>query len=176
MHHEFCPKCGSRLVPRAAGDDGDVPYCEQCGQYWFDSFACCVIILLANECGEVCLLRQSYLSSRYMTYVAGFIKPGESAEEAAAREVKEETGIETGRLDYAGTYWFADREQLMHGFVAFVPKQNFICSQEVDEARWVPDAEATSLMFPERPGNTQHPIFRRYLELKKERQAARSGT
>lgn len=165
MHYKYCPECGEKLTDKPAGDDGNVPYCEACQKYWFDSFASCVIMLVANEYKEIAMLKQSYLSGEHWTYVAGYIKPGENAEETAIREIEEELGLKTERLEYAGTYWFQKREQLMHGFVAFTKKADFKLSQEVDDAIWVPFDKAPTKMFPERPGNTQYPIYRKYLEI-----------
>ncbi len=164
MHYNFCPICGGRLVDRQAGDDGAVPFCENCDKFWFDSFASCVIVMVVNEFHEIAMLQQSYLSTEHKTFVAGFMVPGETAEQTAIREVKEELGLDVERLEYAGTHWFADREQLMHAFIGHVKKQSFTLSQEVDGAAWVPVAEAEQQMFPKRPGNTQHYILRRYME------------
>lgn len=127
MRYLYCPKCGTKLIGKAAGDDGDVPFCTSCNRYWFDRFSCCVIVLVANEYDELAMIRQYRLSERYWTYVAGFITPGETAEEAARREVKEELGLELDRLEYGGTYWFADHEQLMHGFIGFTRKKILYC-------------------------------------------------
>ena len=165
MKYIYCPKCGKKLGLKEAGDDGLVPYCTECNQYWFDSFASCVIILVANEYGEMALLTQNYISSVFWTFVAGFIKPGENAEECALREVKEELGLDIERLEYSGTYWFALREQLMHGYIGFVKKKEFEKSIEVDKAIWVPKEDAPKYMFPDINGNTQHILYRKYLDL-----------
>ena len=164
MRYIYCPHCGTKLVQRAAGDDGEVPFCENCSKYWFDSFSSVTIVMVVNEQNEIAMLKQNYLSDTYWTYVAGFIKPGENAEGTAVREVKEELGLDIERLEYAGTYWFSDREQLMHGFIGHTKKADFILSSEVNEAAWVPAKEAPARMFPERPGNTQHPIYRQYMK------------
>ena len=165
MRYLYCPKCGTKLIGKAAGDDGDVPFCTSCNRYWFDRFSCCVIVLVANEYNELAMIRQYRLSERYWTYVAGFIIPGETAEEAARREVKEELGLELNRLEYGGTYWFADHEQLMHRFIGFTRKKDFVLSSEVNEAEWVPASEALSKMFPARPRNTLQPLFHKYEEI-----------
>jgi len=46
MHYKYCPECGNKLIDKLAGDDGMVPYCGTCGQYWFDTFGSCVIVLV----------------------------------------------------------------------------------------------------------------------------------
>ena len=166
MHYKYCPECGAKLIDKAAGDDGRVPFCESCQSFWFDGFSSCVIVLTYNELDEIALSRQSYLSKDYATLTSGYITPGENAEEAAIREVKEELGIDVEKLEYAGTYWFAPRGQLMHGFIAYAPKRELKISQELDSAQWVPALEAPKYMIPDRPGNTLHKIYRRFLALR----------
>ena len=78
MRYKYCPECGFCLFDREAGDDGAVPYCDRCKRYWFDSFSCCVIVMVVNEFNEIALLRQSYISDEYQTFVAGFMTPGDS--------------------------------------------------------------------------------------------------
>lgn len=163
MHYKYCPECGEKLINKQAGDDGAVPYCGNCERYWFDSFASCVIVMVVNECHEIAMLHQSYISDEHETFVAGFMTPGETAEEAAVREVKEELGLDVMKLEYAGTHWFDKREQLMHAFIGHVEKKPFLLSSEVDGASWVGLDEAPERMFPDRPGNTQHILYRQYL-------------
>ena len=163
MRFSYCPNCGAKLIEKKAGDDGAVPFCEACDKYWFDSFASCSIIMVVNDENEIALLKQSYLSDQYWTFVAGFIKPGENAEETAIREVKEELGLDVVRLEYAGTYWFDLRDQFMHGFIGYTKKAGFQLSSEVNEAIWVPAENAPEKMFPKRPGNTQYPIYEQYM-------------
>lgn len=122
MHYHYCPQCGTKLTDKQAGDDGQVPFCTQCGKYWFDTFASCIIILLCNEENEVVLCKQNHLSNRYETITSGFITPGETAEHAAYREVQEELGLTVDKLLYEGTYWFGSGDMLMHGYIGFVKK------------------------------------------------------
>ena len=164
MHYIYCPFCGTKLTEIQCGDDGMVPYCKPCDKRWFDSFESCVIVLTYNEYDEVVLCRQGYLSDKYTSVTAGFITPGETAEECAIREVKEEIGLDLETLEYVGTYWFAKREQLMHGFIGFSPKKELTLSGEIDSAEWVPALEAPKTMFPAMPGSALHAIYHRFLE------------
>lgn len=163
MHYKYCPECGSKLTDKKAGDDGNVPYCELCRKYWFDSFGSCVIVLVANEYNEIALLKQNYMSTEYMSFVSGYITPWETAEDTAMREVKEELGIEIERIEYAGTHWFGTKDLLMHGFIGYAKKQDFVLSDEVDMAIWVPALEIVDKIFPEQPGNSMYPLYRQYL-------------
>lgn len=162
MHFQFCPICGSKLILKEAGDDGMVPYCEPCAKMWFDMFSSCIIALVANEYHEIALLRQPSLSDRGV-FVSGYITPGESAEDAAVREIKEELGLDVEKLESTGTFWFKKRGQLMHGFIANVRKQKLICSSEIESVSWVPAEKAPEIMFEDWNGNRAWDIYRTYM-------------
>lgn len=81
-------------------------------------FYSCIIILLCNEQDEVVLCKQPHLSQEYESITSGFIMPGETAEETAHREVREELGLTLDRMIPEGTYWFSKGQMLMHGFWA----------------------------------------------------------
>ena len=148
MRFQFCPHCGSRTVPREIGDEGLVPWCDSCKIPLFPMFSTCIIALAVNEEGEVALLRQGYLSSQYHVLVSGYMKPGESAEVCAAREIREELGLEVSRLVLTGTYWLEKKDMLMIGFLARVQKKDFRLSQEVDQAVWLDPQQALTLLHP----------------------------
>ena len=166
MRYKYCPECGTKLTEIQAGDDGMVPYCVPCVKRWFDSFHSCVIVLVYNENDEIALSRQGYLSRQYATLTSGFITPGETAEECALREVKEELGLELESLEYTGTYWFGMRDQLMHGFNGFAHKQELVLSEEIDSAEWIPALEAPGIMFPGRPGVAIYEVYHKYLKMR----------
>lgn len=164
MRYLYCPECGKKLTARAAGDDGEVSYCDACETYWFDSFKSCAIVMIYNEKNEIVLCKQNYLSDVYMTFTSGYMQPGETAEETAIREVKEELGIDAENLTYTGTYWFGKNDMLMHGFIAYSPKCDFVLSSEVDEAKWVSSQKVPEMIFPEVPGNAMWELYRYYLK------------
>lgn len=136
MKFTYCPRCGSKLVKKEIGDEGLVPYCEQCRIPLFDLPETCTITLALNEYGEVALLRQGYVSQTSYVCVAGHIKTGENAEETAMREVEEEIGLKTESISYIGSYYHAKSDLLMLGFLAKVKKAELCISCEVDRADW----------------------------------------
>lgn len=139
----FCPVCGNKLIMREIGDEGEIPYCDKCGQPYFNNPSVCVICLVVNEYNEVAMIRQGYVcrDDRYIC-VAGYVTIGERAEEAAAREVAEELGVEVLSIRYLNSYPFDRKDMLMLGFAVNVRKSGFKLSGEVDEARWFPFEEA----------------------------------
>ena len=104
------------------------------------------------------------MSDQYTSFTSGYMVPGETAEEAAVREVKEELGLNIQTLEYAGTYWFAKNEQLMHGFLAYVPKSELVLSDEIDSAEWTPAEEVPKTLFPDATGNAAYAIYKMFKE------------
>lgn len=141
MRFVYCPQCGARLIPRTLGDEGDVPWCENCSRPFFDMFASCIITAVVNELGEVALIREARNPSREVL-VAGYIKPGESAEDTARREVQEELGLTAGEVTSLWTRYHPRGDQLMHAFITHVRKADFHPSSELHSAAWVPLREA----------------------------------
>jgi len=165
MNFTYCPHCGTKLIPKEIGDEGIVPYCETCRLPLFPMFASCVIVLVTNERDEIALLRQGYISHQYHNLVSGYIKPGETAEETARREVEEEIGIRLQDLEFAGTWWFGKKDMLMIGFVARAKAASLHLSGEVDGASWVPAEEALGKVHPE--GSVSHALVSYYLQNKR---------
>lgn len=159
MTFQYCPECGTKLASRRIGDEGEVPYCEVCKRPWFDMFSTCIIALVINEQGEAALLRQDYISDHYYNLVSGYMKPGETAEETARREIQEEIGVTVTELLPAGTYWFGKKDMLMIGFIATAEKKNLVLSSEVDSAVWVPVEKALFLVHPK--GSISHTLVER---------------
>jgi NAD+ diphosphatase len=164
MRFVYCPQCGDRLTSRALGDEGPTPYCVRCTKPFFDVPRPCVLVAVLNEVGEVALLKQSYISETHRVLVAGLIKPDETAEEAAAREVEEETGQNVQSVRYVASYGHPRADALMLGFVARVEKREFCLSCEVDEAAWFPIEDARGLLKPGSIGQKLFSAVRQLIE------------
>lgn len=146
MHFSFCPHCGTKLIGKEIGDEGIIPYCENCSVPLWDMFTTSIIAAVVNEYGEVALLRQNYVSETKYVCVAGIMKLGESAEDTVVREVKEEIGQDVEKLEFVRSYPYEKREMLMLGYKATVKKKEFRLSREVDSAEWIKFEKALSLL------------------------------
>ena len=144
MHFKYCPHCGTKAIMKEIGDEGEIPYCDSCKIPLWDMFSTCIICAVVNEQREVALLRQDYVSTTSYVCVAGVMKLGESAEETARREVKEEIGLDVEALQFINTYPYDKKEMLMIGFKACVKKAEFKLSGEVDSVKWFSFEEALS--------------------------------
>ena len=142
MKFIYCPRCGKKLIEKTTGDEGLVPFCEDCQKFFFEIPEPCVIICVFNEQGEVALIRQEYVSKEHYVCVAGHIKIGEDSYESAKREVEEEIGIPVKEMFHIKDYAYGSKELLMIGYVAFVEKKPFQLSEEVDSAVWFSMEEA----------------------------------
>ena len=138
MRFTYCPHCGTKLVLKEIGDEGLIPFCEKCSIPLWDTFTTCIICVVTNEKREAALLRQDYVSTGSYVCVAGVMKLGETAEDAAVREVSEELGLSVEKLTYVKSYPYEKKEMLMLGYHAEVKKTDFLLSGEVDSAEWVP--------------------------------------
>ncbi|MBQ8920831.1 MAG: NUDIX domain-containing protein [Oscillospiraceae bacterium] len=150
MHFAYCPHCGRKTAEMQMGDDGAVPYCGDCQIPLFDMFSTCVLSVIRNRAGQIALIRQSYGQQTYFVGVAGYMKPGETAEEAAIRELHEEIGaaVLPEQIRFAFSRWHDPKGQLMLCFCADAEQAEFQCSQEVSEARWFSPEEALAAVRP----------------------------
>lgn len=145
MQFTFCPDCGGRLIKKSIGDEGEIPFCESCGRPWFSFSYPCVICLLTDGAGNYALIRQTYATKNYVC-VAGFIKEQETAEQTAAREICEETGLEVLSMRYVGSYYYPKHDNLMIGYLCTVEHGEFRLSGEVKTAGWFTLEEARELL------------------------------
>ncbi|MFD1217876.1 NAD(+) diphosphatase [Microbulbifer celer] len=133
LDHRFCGRCGGETDyhPR---DRARV--CHRCEFTVYPRISPCVIMLVTR--GDECLLaRHTYHRHGLYTALAGFMEPGESAEQALAREVKEEVGLDVGGLRYVGSQSWPFPGQLMIGFHAEVRAGELrLEEEEIAEARW----------------------------------------
>lgn len=103
MYFQYCPKCRAKLPKAKAG--GRLLNCQECGFIFYFAPATGVDAVLANKKGEILLAKRTFAPKKgYWDLPGGFIEFGESAEEAIAREIKEELGIKLGALHYLGSY------------------------------------------------------------------------
>ena len=97
----FCPSCKSDRVEY----DGVKEYaCTECGFALFHNTAAAVGVFI-ECCGKVLfIVRNREPQTGKLDLPGGFVDPGESAEQAAIRETREELGIEIADLRYFGSY------------------------------------------------------------------------
>ena len=135
--HQFCGRCGTATVIHARERKC---WCQTCEIPWYPRLAPCVIVVVRR--GERMLLARSSRTRRPIySLIAGFVEPGESLEQAVAREVKEETGLQVSNIRYRLSQPWPFPHQLMAGFFADYESGELVLQQdELADAGWfVPD-------------------------------------
>jgi NAD+ diphosphatase len=131
--HRFCANCGAATVMREAGH---VRSCPSCGADHHPRTDPVVIMLVAD--GERVLLgRQARWPAGRYSALAGFVEPGESLEEAVAREVREEAGVEVTDIAYRSSQPWPFPASLMLGFTArWAGGEPVTRDEELEDVRW----------------------------------------
>jgi NAD+ diphosphatase len=141
--HRFCGTCGA---PTLAAKGGHVLICTNaaCRHEHFPRTDPAIIVLVSD--GERALLgrQASWPPGRYST-IAGFVEPGESLEDAVAREVFEETGIEVDQIEYHSSQPWPFPSSLMLGFTAHASTTEILRrDDELEDAQWFSRADVAS--------------------------------
>lgn len=131
--HRFCGRCGGAtdLHPLERAK-----WCEACGIPWYPRLAPCVIVVIRRD-DRMLLARSSRVKRHFFSLIAGFVEPGENIEEAVAREVREETGLDVGNVRYQASQPWPFPHQLMLGFFADYAGGDLVLQEdEIAEADW----------------------------------------
>jgi NAD+ diphosphatase len=139
--HRFCAACGA---PSAIGEGGLVRTCARCGSEHHPRTDP-VVIMLVTDGDRVLLGRAPSWPPRRYSALAGFVEPGESLEEAVAREVAEESGVEVGRPRYVASQPWPFPASLMLGFDApWVAGEPRALERAIEDVRWFSRAEVAA--------------------------------
>src|SRR5215470_10033292 len=130
-----CGVCGAPTAPIRAG------HClvcsnHTCAEEFFPRLDPAIIVLVSD--GERALLgRQGSWPPRRYSTIAGFVEPGESLEDAVAREVAEETGVAVTGARYHSSQPWPFPSSIMLGFQARArPDSEVRVGGELEDARW----------------------------------------
>ncbi|WP_084263176.1 NAD(+) diphosphatase [Actinomadura formosensis] len=113
--HRHCPRCGA---PTRVTSAGHVRVCPEDGSQHFPRVDPAVIMLVTDEADRILLARGPQWPADRRSILAGFVEPGESLEQAVAREVLEEVGLPVRDVRYLGSQPWPLPQSLMLGFTA----------------------------------------------------------
>ena len=141
--HGFCANCGAPTEVQKAG------YSRLCGSCGAEHFPRVdpVVIMLAEKDGLALVGRGPRFPAGFFSALAGFVEPGESLEEAVARELQEEAGVRVHSVRYGASQPWPFPSSLMMG--AFATAEGFelaLDESEIAEARWVSREEVRAAL------------------------------
>ena len=131
--HRFCANCGAPTVAREAGY---VRVCPVCGSQHHPRTDP-VVIMLVTDGDRALLGRQAQWPTGRYSALAGFVEPGESLEEAVAREVGEEAGVRVADVRYRSSQPWPFPTSLMLGFSAqWAGGEPAVRDDELEDVGW----------------------------------------
>ena len=167
--HGHCADCGTPTTTFRAGWGRKCPACAAEHFPRTDP----VVIMLAEHRGRVLIGRQAAFPPGRYSALAGFLEPGESIEEAVARELHEEAGIRVERVRYVASQPWPFPSQLMIACIASARDDALtIDPKELEDARWVDRADvgaalagtADASFIAPPPYAIANTLFRRWLD------------
>lgn len=110
--------------------------CPECRNLIFPRIEPCIIVLVSRD-DEILLARHVQRNQNIYACIAGFMEAGETAEQAVAREIMEETGITVRNIRYYGSQSWPFPSQLMLGFTAeYESGEIKLQEDELSDAQW----------------------------------------
>ncbi len=141
--HRFCAVCGA---PTDLFRGGWGRKCASCNAEHFPRVDP-VVIMLAECDGRVLVGRQGGFPPGFFSALAGFVEPGESLEEAVARELFEEAGIRVSAVTYVASQPWPFPSSLMIGCRAVATDPALtLDTTEIEAAMWVDKAEVRAAL------------------------------
>jgi NAD+ diphosphatase len=134
--HKFCGVCGSPTESKNAGHQRQCTN-PDCSVVQFPRTDPAVIMRITHG-DRILMARQAVWPQGMHSILAGFVEPGESLEDAVAREVYEEVGLRLTRIKYFSSQPWPFPSSLMLGFSAEATSDRFTVDQnELESARWM---------------------------------------
>ena len=158
--HGFCAACGHESE---TANGGWKRICPACKTEHFPRVDPVTIMLPVYTGGPepICLLgRQAAWPVGRMSALAGFLEPGETVEEACAREIKEESGLTVTAVRYHSSQPWPFPSQLMIGLIAEVSDDQAAPDQtELEFVAWLTRGEAREVIEGRHPTIKAPPPF-----------------
>ncbi len=131
--HQFCSRCGNAVN---ASETERVKICPHCKLFFYPRISPSMIVAVTKD-DKILLARSPHFTEKVYSILAGFVEPGESAEETVHREVQEEVGIKIKNLKYHHSQPWPFSNSLMLGYTAeYESGEIVIDGVEIEDAGW----------------------------------------
>jgi len=158
--HRFCGRCGGTMEEV---EEEVLQRCPHCGFSTYPRISPAVIMSVVRD-GKILLGRAPRFPGGIYSVLAGFVEPGETLEQAVAREVREEVNIEICDIRYVASQPWPFPHSLMLGFTArYADGEIEVDNRELEDAGWFSPTD-----MPRLPSRIS--IARRLIEMYLEQQ------
>jgi NAD+ diphosphatase len=150
LSHAYCAKCGN---PSQMADAGYRRHCDACGADHFPRTDP-VVIMAVTHGSAILLGRQASWKPGMYSALAGFMEPGETIEQAVAREILEEAGVIVHDVRYVTCQPWPFPSSLMIGMVAQAKSRDLLVDHsEIEDARWFEKHDIRMMLDRTHPEN-----------------------
>jgi NAD+ diphosphatase len=154
--HRYCAKCGEESRLTKAGYER---LCDSCGAHHFPRTDP-VVIMLVRRGDKALVGRGNGWPEGHYSALAGFMEPGESMEEAVAREIFEEVGLKATKVSYKASQPWPWPSTLMIGAEAWVGDGDMVIDEgEIEDAIWISKEDVLASMRDEHKYRLVPPPF-----------------
>ena len=144
---KFCQQCGSALGQKEI-ENKLRPHCDKCGFTVFLDPKIAAVVLATKD-GKLVMVRRGVEPEiGRWSFPAGYVDRGEVVEDAAIREVREETGLEVRLNGFVGLYSETDRVVVLAVYSAEIVGGCLIAGHDAQEAAYFSTNELPTLPFP----------------------------
>ena len=131
--HQYCGKCGASTIDLK---ENNAKQCSQCDAVYYPRISPSVIVLITKG-NQILLGRSPHFRPGMYSNLAGFVEPGETAEQAVAREVFEEVGLHVKNINYVCSQAWPFPSSLIFAFTAeYASGEISVDEDEIEDAQW----------------------------------------
>ena len=149
MSHDvnFCQRCGHRLATKSVHQVERL-HCPGCGHIVFLDPKLAAVVLVMDGDKLVLVRRAIEPALGRWSFPSGYVDRGESVEDAAVREVREETGLDVKLTGFIGLYSTTGIPVVLASYAAEILAGNLRAGDEVSEAKFFDSDALPPLPFP----------------------------
>ena len=134
-NHRYCGRCATPTAKKASEFAME---CPACGHLAYPRMSPAVMVLVQRG-NDLLLARSPHFRPGIFSALAGFVEVGETLEQCAVREVREEVGIEIANLRYFRSQPWPFPNSLMIAFFAdYAGGEITPDPAEIEAAAWFP--------------------------------------
>ena len=145
--NSYCHRCGNRMSERDVGGTMR-PSCDSCSAVVFLDPKLAVVVIVSQQDSILMVKRDIEPMMGRWSFPSGYVDRGEVVEEAAVREVREETNVKVKLDRLLGVYSGRGAPVVLIAYAASVQSGIAEAGDETQAVGWFPSDDLPPLPFP----------------------------